>query len=361
MSLLNKKIFTFHPRPFGLDISDLSLKAVWVDNEGRTDRIMGYGSIELPQGTIVDGEMAKPEAVVSAIRELLDTAKPKKITSREVVCSLPEMKAFLRIISLPQMSPEEAAQAIQWEIEGNIPLTLDQIYFDYQILDRHFGSDPRKMSALVVAVARNVVDQYVDALAQAGLHPVALETESLAQARSLLPLTEHKKTTLIVDLGDRRTSFLMAVGNVPVFTSSSPLSSQMITDAIAKALRMSFQEAEDLKLSQGIGTSGQNNPLFNIAQPLINDIAAEMERSIDFYLNSLGYSKQVDEIVLCGGGANLQGLAPTLSQRLGRPVLFGNPWVNLNLGKHLPPISKQLSVRYSTALGLGLRPDIVSL
>lgn len=355
MNLLRKKIFDLFPSSFGLDLSDLSMKAVWLDRSGGHDSVMSFGSVPMALGNVVDGEIMNPEAVRSAIESLLEKSGPKKIGTRKVICSLPETKAFLRIISLPRMEKEEVKEAIKWEIEANIPLTLDQVYYDWQILDLNVVGEKGKMNVLVVAVARSVVDQFTEVLESAGLEVIGLETESIAQARSLLPEKNDKNTTLIVDIGDRRTSFLIAIGSTPCFTSSVPLSSQMVTEAISKELKISFDEAEAIKIKHGLGSLAMKSPVLKAAEPVLESIAVEIERSIDFYVNSLRYSSGIDSIVLCGGGSNMNGFLPYMTKRLGKPVESGNPWVNVQLGREIPIIDKRRSVQYSTAIGLALR------
>ncbi len=355
MSFLQRKIFDLFPSSFGLDLSDLSIKAVWLDRSGDRDSIASFGSVPLALGNVVDGEIMNPEAVKAAVLNLMEKAGPKKIGTEKVICSLPETKAFLRIIVLPKMEKDEVKEAIKWEIEANIPLTLDQVYYDWQILDLNVAGEKGKMSVLVVAVARGVVDQFTEVLESAGLEVIGLETESIAQARSLLAEKNEKETTLIVDIGDRRTSFLIAIGSTPCFTSSVPLSSQMVTEAISKALKISFDEAEVMKIKHGLGSLAMKSPVLKAAEPVLESMAVEIERSIDFYLNSLRYSSKVDSIVLCGGGSNMNGFLPYMTKRLGQPVESGNPWVNVRLGREIPLIDRRQSVQYSTAIGLALR------
>jgi type IV pilus assembly protein PilM len=355
MDIFRRKIFDLFPSSFGLDLSDLSVKAVWLDRVGERDSVASFGCATLALGNVVDGEIMNPEAVRGAVESLLEKAGPKKIRTRRVICSLPETKAFLRIIVLPKMDPSEVKEAIKWEIEANIPLTLDQVYYDWQILDLNLTEEKGKISVLVVAVTRSVVDQFTEVLESAGLEVIGLETESIAQARSLLAEKNEQTTTLIVDIGDRRTSFLVAIGNTPCFTSSVPLSSQMITEAISKSLRIPFHEAESIKLKHGLGSLVRKSPVYNAAEPVLESIATEIEKSIDFYLNNLRYSERVDAIVICGGGSNMNGFLPYLAKRLGRVVEFGNPWTNVRLGRQIPLIDRRHSVQYSTAIGLALR------
>jgi type IV pilus assembly protein PilM len=344
---------------FGIDLSDLSIKAVAVQRAHHKDTVLSYGAIGLPSGAIVDGEIQRPEVVQQAIVDLLYRTGPKKITSRDVICSLPETKEFLRILTLPRMKPEDVEEAIKWEIEANIPLTLDQVYYDWQILDERFVAEENKMSILVVVVERSVVDQFMNVLEGAGLNVVGLETESVAQARALLSEQDRNETTLIVDIGDRRTSFLIAVGHVPCFTSSVPLSSQMISDAIAKELQIPFEDADRLKVQEGLGSLAVQSPVFRAAEPILESIAGEIDRTIGFFEGTLRYTNRIDRIIFCGGGSNLQGVIPYMTRRLGRLVEAGDPWAAMQLGGAIPVIPREQSISYSTAIGLALKAQYV--
>ncbi len=357
MSLLfDKKIIDPNPDSFGLDLSDLSIKVAQIDLQSKYASVRGIASIDLPQGTIVDGIVVNADAVKEAINLVLQKAG---ITDKDIVCSLPETKAFLRIITIPQMTQKEVAEAIKWEMEANIPMAIDQVYYDWQTLSHNLQGDDSKMSVLVVAVARSIVDQFYDVLNGAGLVARGFEVESMAQARSLLP-DNMDGTTMVVDIGDRRTSFFIVVKGIPVFTSSIPLSSESMTDAIAKDLNLSYAEAQKVKFEHGIGSVLKNDHIFQAMKPIIQGFVQEINRSRNFYLTGLKYSDRIDSIVLCGGGAKTKGLIPYLSRSLGQNIELGNPWMNFRF-KSLPPVDRDESVQYATAIGLATQSfDILS-
>lgn len=355
MGFLTKNIFNFAPDACGLDISDLSVKAIKIDPQGSRQRVRGFGQGPVAQGSITDGMIVKPENVVQAIHTAFAKATPRRIKTKKVVCSLPEVKAFLRIINIPRMSEKEAQEAVKWEMEANIPMSIDQVYYDWQAAPLNFSREKEKMSVLVVAVAKTVVDQYLDVVHAAGLEAIGLEIESIAQARSLLDHKQKKKTTLIVDIGDRRTSFMIAYDNIPCFTSSIPISAQSMTDAIAKGMNLSQKDAEQAKISYGIGSALKNDHVFKAVQPVLENLATEIRKSVDFYLTGLRYSSSVDTIILCGGGARTKGIAPYLSRRVGKNIILGNPWTNMSLYRSIPPIDREGSVQFSAAIGLALK------
>jgi type IV pilus assembly protein PilM len=354
MSVWNKKIFTLSKNAFGLDLSDLSVKVVQMQEEGKERRVVSFGSAEISQGSIDGGEIVRQEEVVAAIKKAIAGAGPKKIKNKKVICSLPETKAFLRIISLPQMKQEEVREAIRWEIEANIPMAVDQVYYDWQILDNSVTGEEGKMNILVVAFSKKVINEFLETLELAGLEVVGMEIESIAQARSLLR-EEDNRTSLVVDMGDRRTSLLIIIGNIPCFTSSIPISGSGMTEAISRMLGINFDEAEKTKLSYGIGSVSQQDIIFKSVRPILDGLATEIERTIDFYLSDLNYSKAVDRIIVCGGGSNMHGMIPYLSKRLNREVELGDPWINFLTPGRLPIIDKGKSVQYSTAIGLALK------
>jgi type IV pilus assembly protein PilM len=355
MSFLNKEIIGGSKNIFGLDLSDLSVKVVQLEREGKIDRIKSYGSANIAPGSIMDGEIKKKENVIDAIRKAIEASGPKKIRTKKVVCSLPETKAFLRIINIPKMDEKEAREAIKWEMEANIPVSIDQVYYDSEILEKNFTGEKGKISVLVVAVARNVVDQFIDTIEAAGLEMMGMDIESVAQANSLLSEKDKGKTNLIIDLGDRRTTFLISLDGIPCFTSSIPLSAQSMTDSISKSMNLSFEEAEKTKIEYGIGSLTETDVIFKSLKPVLESFVSETERFIDFYITGMRYSNSVDKVILCGGGANTKGLIPYFSKRLGQEVALGNPWVNFNLGTSLPIIERKKSIQYSTAIGLALK------
>ena len=110
-----------------------------------------------------------------------------------------------------------------------------------------------------------------------------------------------------------------------------------------------------IKNSYGIGSEFKNNDLLSSLKPVLENLVSEIERSIDFFISELKYAEKIDDIIICGSQANIKGLCSYLSKRLGRMVLLGNPWTNVNLGKDLPEIERNKSVEYSTAIGLAIK------
>ena len=352
MAFWNKKIISPDNKYLGLDLSDLSVKVFQLEKKGNIDKIRSYNSKSISPGLIDNGKIINKEKVGLIVKEAVEKSGPKKISSRKVVCSLPESKVFLRIISIPRISEEEAREAVKWEIEASIPLSADQVYYDWQFLDQ----EDNKQNVLTVAVSKEVVDDLIYVLEYAGLSVYALEMESIASVRSLIPKNASKNESyLIVDMGGDKTSFVITKSNIPHFTSSIPFSADGITDSIAKCLNISKQEAEKIKTLRGIEHFSEDDSIFNSVKPFLENLSVEIEKTLDFYQDMSKIPAKINRIIISGGGANLKGLVPYLTTRLKKEVVLGDPWINLNLGKNLPPVSRENSISYATAVGLAMR------
>lgn len=354
---LGMHAFQLDRSSIGLDLSDLSVKCIQLEKRRKKYFVRSFASAPMPENSIINGEIENPEAVMGAIKQVVQKTKPKSLSTKEVICSIPETKAFLRIIDTVRMTDKEMKEAIPWELEENIPLTIDQVYYDYQPLPIKIHSkDEDRRDVLIVAVAKKVIDSFLHVVEGAGLEVVGMEIESIAQARCLLSDTlPEDHCALIVDIGDRRTSLFFSVGNAIVFTSSIPLSSQMLTDAFASHFNITKKEAEKVKLQHGIGSCIKKDPYFLATEPTLENLFLQIRHSMDFVMQSLGYTKTINEILLCGGGANTKGLPLYLSRKTGIQVSVGNPWLNLDSVENLPSELKKSSIEYSTAIGLALQ------
>jgi len=353
MSFLNKNIISLEPNFFGIDIGDSCVNIFQLEREGKKDRIRSFASAKIKKGSTDNGKIIEKEEVVLSIKEALGKVSPKSVNTKKVICSLPESKVFLRIINIPKVEESEAPEAIKWEMEANIPLPIDSVYFDWQFIDSEIKN---KQKVLTVAVHKEVVDVLAEILEKAGLEPYAFEVESIAVARSLIPENENKESLdLIVDLGDTKTSFIIVENGVPCFTSGIHFSSEIISDAIARGLNINEIQTEKIKNDYGIENPLKDNPILNSIKSVLENLAKEIENTADFYSNSLQKSKSIDRIILSGAGANLKGIIPYLTTRLRKEVEMGDPWANLNLGSEIPIISQEESIKFSAAIGLALR------
>ena len=319
----------------------------------------------LKTGVIKDGEIREKDYLAQAIKEVLAKTKGERIKTKHVVASLPEEKSFLQVIQMPKLAKEELKSSVYFEAENYIPLPIEDTYLDFQIikpvqdhLDHH--------DVLICALPKEVVDSYLTVIKKAGLQPIALEVESQAVIRALVKDEVSFTPILVVDFGKSNTSFIIFCGYSIRFTSSIPLSSQGLTEAISENLKIDFEQAEKIKLEydfKKIKKDQQTEKIFKAIEPILNELIGQIRKYLDFYQTHSSHEHllsevgQIKKILLCGGGANLKGFDNFLAEELNIPVEIGNPWVNISPEsvKKSPIFPDNTALAYTTALGLALR------
>ena len=366
-------ILTLKPEAFGLDISDLSLKIIKLKKIKNGFDLASFGEEKIKPGIIKGGEIKDEKALSEVIKEALIKVKGEKLKTKYVVASLPEEKAFLQVIQMPRMSEEDLKSAVIYEAENYIPLPIEEVYLDSQVIQPvHNHLD--HFDVLIAALPEKTVDPYLSVLKMARLEPVSLEIESLSISRALIKGGVATFPVLLIDLGATRTSFIIFSGHSLRFPSSIPVSSGNFTEIIAKALGVDLSEAEKLKIKYGLeekiqikiknGTEKKTGrgKIFEALIPPLVDLIQQIKRYLDYYQTHASHEhlppngKGVSKILLCGGGANLKGLPELLSLELKIPVELGNPWVNIlpESLKEVPELPLEKSLAFTTALGLAL-------
>ncbi len=352
------------PETFSLDISDLSLKIVKLKKEAKTLDLVSFGEMPIELGILKEGEIRKEKELTALIKKGLDKVRGEKLKTNYVIASLPEEKAFLEVIQMPKMSREDLKSAVIYEAENYIPLPIEDVYLDSQVI-LPISNHLDHQDVLIAALPKKTVDSYLNCLKGAGLQPLALEIESLAIARALIKDGVSNYPILLIDLGATRTSFIIFSGRALRFTFFIPVSAQKLTEAISQTMGVELAEAEKLKLEYGIETKAtkEGGQVFEALIPSLTDLTEQIKKYLDYYQTHSAHEhlpqkvKEVKQVLLCGGGANLKGLPEYFSEQLKIPVSLGNPWINIlpEAKKSISGMKFEDSLRFTTALGLALR------
>jgi type IV pilus assembly protein PilM len=128
----------YHDEPlFGLDIGHSSLKAMQIETlPGKPPHVAGYGIGLFEASAIQNGVIVKPEAIAAAVHELFEQRLVGKINSRRVACALPTTHTFSRPMTIPEVNKREIEEAINLEAEQYIPIPLNSLYLDYDVLSQ---------------------------------------------------------------------------------------------------------------------------------------------------------------------------------------------------------------------------------
>lgn len=345
---------------FGIDLSDLSIKIANLKKAGDEFALTSFGRQEIKEGAIEQGEIKKEDDLIAAIKKAVREIKGEPLKTKYCIVSLPETVSFIQMVKMPLMSRQELAEAIKWELEAHIPLSREEIYYDWQIIE-HPPSDPAGRQAdhldvLIGVLPKKTVDPYLEVLKKAGLKPFIFEIESVATARALIKNGVAPAPLMIVDFGAKRTGLFIFSGRTIFFTTSLPVSNTSLVENLSKKLNISQAKARQIKFKVGLDLGRRESDVFEALQLPMNELAEKIQSYLDFYQEHGDAGNKISRILLCGGGANLADLPEFLSDNLKMPVEIGNPWVNIfQEPKEIPGLPSSEALAYTTALGLALR------
>ena len=346
----------------GVDIGSGSIKICELHEQRKGHVLHTVAYAPLPPQTIVDGHVMNTSLVTETLKRLF---AERKIKQRDVAVGVSGQAVIIRKITVPMMTPEELDEQIQWEAEQHIPFDIKDVQIDYQVLRRH--PDRGQMDLLLVAAKRDEIHDHVLFLREAKLRPVCVDIDAFC-VQNLFELTkrvpEHM-TIALLNMGASFTSLNIVSGGTSAFTRDITSGGNAISEEIQRETSLSFEEAEAYKCgdtaSNG-GSADRSGMVLQRVQQVIDatcdSIAAEIQRSLDFFMATSGES-QINRIYVTGGTANLVNLRSAIQRRARAPVEFFDPVQNLSVDTRNveQDLLQSRGAQLAVAIGLALRKD----
>ena len=344
------------PNFFGLDLSFRSAKLVQINGNGDGRPLLsniGQGEVDKPITALKDANEKKLFA--DKIKVIKDSAG---ITTNKTVVSLPESTIFSKVISVPDLPEEQLEKVIFFEARNHLPVPPEEVQLDHIPIAIKTLDDGRKIQQiLLIAAPKTLVNTYLEVFSMAGIEILALETESLASARTMTLAGEIKEGTLVVDFGAQGIAVSVLKGKNMVFSQSIATGSDDLTLAIAKDYNLDIRQAEQYKRTYGMLENQLEGRIAKSIMPMMQIINNELNKTINFIrINLADFAPS--EVVLTGDGSLLPGLPTYFSLNLGLPVRLFDPVSALNVSTSVQTeISKFNSIGFNVAIGLALKSE----
>ena len=337
----------------GIDLSTSGVKAARLAETAHGFVLAGYAEVRLPSGVYTDGEVIDHNAVVEAI-----SSAAKKACVGSASISLPESKSYLFETTVAGGSGSQWRLAVEQRLDELVPLPPQETVFD--IVKMGGGKEGGTLIA-GIGFARRIIDDTLSVFDKAGITVEALEGETFAAARSLLPHGDDS-TTLIIDVGRTTTKIAVVVSRVPQFTTTIGIGGHALTLAVQKHFGVTEEEARRVKAEKGIVPVPGNEDYLAAMLSTVSAIRDEISRRLEYWqekMTAQGAHAPVTRAILVGGNASVRGLPEYLEGALKVPVAVGNVFTNLaSRDIWIPALDFTESLAYSAAIGLALRDDV---
>jgi type IV pilus assembly protein PilM len=209
-------------------------------------------------------------------------------------------------------------------------------------------NDPKQDDFIFTAAPKSIINSYLQLVNLLGLEIGNIETSLTAITRAMIPIRSANEVMLVVDMGGQTTNLAIFDQLIRV-TGSTLVGGISLTDRIAEALKLTEAEAEKIKVNP---PEKKLAKILEAIEPDLATVSGEIDRMIRYYHENNKDAK-VSKILLCGGSANIAGLAKYLSDKNGIPASIGNPWTNISVYP-IKPVPKQEAALYTNAIGLAL-------
>ena len=351
---------TRHKRLVGLKIGASQLAAARVVNNGSAELIQ-VARQGLEPGIIVGGELREPDALSDALKLFF---KANKLPKQGVRLGIASNRIGVRTFEIGGITdPKQLENAIRFRAQETLPIPLEEAVLDYQILSESTDEEGAKTHRVVLVVAyRDLVDRYVAACRKAGIKLAGIDLEAFALLRALgeRPVDAGNAAIVVVAVGSERSTLAVSNGESCEFTRVIDWGGQNLNVAIARAMDVTPDEAEPVKLSLSLlepaeameGLDPERAAKVRTAvHEELQQFTRELVSSLQFYQGQPG-SLGIGEVVLTGGSAQLPGLDSELARMLGVSVRVGDPLSRVKLGKKVD--SELEAGSLAVAIGLGM-------
>ena len=333
----------------GLDIGSGLIKVAVVDHGRKQPELVKVAITPLLADAIVEGEVMDPGIVSDAVRGALSAAgvKPKG-----VVTAVGGRDVIIKKIQIERVKEQQARELMRWEAEQHVPFDMESVELDFQILDPDGGGD--EMQVLLVAAKRELIENKLRILTDAGLNPSMVDVDAFAlhNAFELNHPDAMSGIVGLVNIGHEVTNINILDDGVPILTRDITVGTRRFREDLQRERGLGADEAD--QLLQGYDRSPH---LDAVIESRGEEIAVGVERAAAFLASSARTGGQLREVYTCGGGARIPGLTEALANRLRIRVEQANPLANLKVrdGAFGSLVTDEIAPLMMLPIGLALR------
>ena len=320
MALFGRKRTTI-----GLDIGSGLIKLVAISHGSGEPVLTKVALTTVVDDAIVEGEVMDTGIVADAIRGLMQSAG---IKTKQVVIAVGGRDVIIKKIAMERVKEAEARQLIRWEAEQHVPFDMENVELDFQILDPE--AEGLQMNVLLVAAKRELVENKMALLTQAGLQPSIIDVDAFALHNAFQlnhPDAMHGVVGL-VNIGHETTNVNIMEDGVPVLTRDLPLGTRRFREDLQRERGLSAEEAD--RLLQGFERSEVLEPFLETRG---EELAVGIERAAAFLQSASRSAGGLGRLYTTGGGSRIPGLNRVLADRLRLPVQQANPIERLQVAE----------------------------
>jgi len=203
----------------------------------------------------------------------------------------------------------DAANAIAFKIEENVPIDPLNAVYDFKLLP---STDDKRMNAIVTVVQRDIIENYLSLFESENIIVEEVMTSNQALALAAIKRGD-KRHYIVVNVHDGKTDISVVIDRIVHYSTTVFSTEEEIVDRVEQVI--------------------------SYWQVHLNDTA----------------SHETISVLLSGNELKGDTIYSFLTKHLKVPVSYVDVWTNcFSINDYIPTISKEISYGYGSAIGLAL-------
>ena len=341
------------PALVGVDISSTAVKLLQLSRSGNRYRVEHYAVEPLPPNAVVEKNIVEVEAVGQAIKRAVARSGTR---AKFAVAAVAGSSVITKVIPMPaDLDEDDLESQVELEAVNYVPYPIEEVNLDFEILGP-MPNSPESVQVLLAASRAENVEVRSSALELGGLTPRIMDVEAFAVENAFALIADQLKTprdglVALVDSGATMTTLNVLRNGRTIYSREQVFGGKQLTDEVMRRYGLSYEEAGLAKRQGGLPESYEAEVL----EPFKEAMVQQISRLLQFFYAGSEFNR-VDQIVIAGGGASIQGIAQMVEEQLGVPTSVANPLAQMTLGPRVQAHAlAQDAPALMIACGLALR------
>ncbi len=277
----------------------------------------------LAQGVLRDGEVSDAGALTTAIKDLwAEHDLPKHVR-----LGIANQRIVVRSLDMPPLDDDRALEsAVRVEAPDHIPMPMDEAVLDFQRIGNVETPAGTRARVVVVAVRREMVERYVEAVTAAGLKVAGVDLSAFALVRAMHDRAHDASGVMYVNVSGL-INVAVTSGEHCLFTRAGTGGLDAMVQTLSDRRGLTSEHATQWMTHVGLvdpvesveGDADIVAATRTVLDEGVHQLADTVRNSLNFYRMQQN-AASVDRVVLTGPVVTIPGLDAQLSSALGMPV-----------------------------------------
>lgn len=335
----------------GVDIGSGSVKLAESSEPGKITRA---AFARVPENTITKGKLNNAGALVAALKEAQHASGIKR-GKCALTISGPDI--ILRRSVLPYMEKDQLYQNVIADISTYLPINTKKYYFDYRVQDLTEEAGSKKVTVMVAAAPRELVDAYNYCMASVGLKVTTVDVVENSWEKLVRYLASKNLAADdcygVISLGSANT-IISVYGQGKFYVNKVvEQGGEALIASIKESMRLDSLAEARAQLQNDCFSDSAPEPVKNAVNTHFNYLLSEANRVFDFfrYRND---QAALQAVYLCGGYSALPGVPGFVEGMLRVPVHLFSDLTRLMFVKNSDIVTQ---ADFSGAIGATFRGE----